>query len=175
MTDNLPTTFAAGHLPTGTEWQNVLDSIRSMRVYVRKTLDESLTSSTVLQNDDQLLVSVEANSTYRFDSNFAYSSVTGADIQFGWTAPSGSTMLWTGHSLDPSGSYFGDIKMQAFNIGDVADCAGGGAVPCVFKGSGSLFTGANAGTFRLRWAQIVSNASATWVYANSDLLLTKVA
>lgn len=176
MTDNLPATFPAGHVPTGGEMQAILDEIRAMRLYAKKTVDESVISNIVPQNDDQLFMSVEANSTYKFFCNIIYGGATASEIQLNFTAPAAATAAWTSHSLGIGATTFeGDIKMEYRDLTATATVGTVTGSILVFKGSGTLWTAGTAGTFRLVWAQATSTASNTTVYANSDLHLMKVA
>ena len=59
-----------------------------------KTLDETVTNSTTLQNDDALLVSLAANAVYLFAVLLDYegAAVGTGDLKYGWGVPTGATM-----------------------------------------------------------------------------------
>src|SRR5690348_15724965 len=63
---------------------------------VIKGADESVTSSTTLQNDDALLVTLTANATYVFSLFLNYQGGTqgSSDIKVAWTFPTGTTMRY---------------------------------------------------------------------------------
>src|SRR5262245_15271614 len=56
-----------------------------------KTANESVTSSTTLQNDDELFVSVAANSTYLVQCYIKCDGAATGDIKLNWTAPASAT------------------------------------------------------------------------------------
>ncbi|MES4891417.1 hypothetical protein [Streptomyces sp. NPDC096012] len=65
-------------------------------LFVRKTSDQSVTSSTTLANDSQLLLPVVANATYTLFLMCIFSGGTTGDIKFDWTVPSGTALRCAG-------------------------------------------------------------------------------
>lgn len=165
----------AGLKPTGDLLQLMLPQI------AYKLVTESVTSSTVLQNDNDLFVPVAANSTYLMELLLLHDSDNNAaaDIDISWTGPTGATMNWGVHgaNINETGSS-GTItatNMQTRLINEEATFGGGDSTGTTAFASGLLITSGTAGTLQLQWAQNTSNAVATNVRAGSWLKLTQAA
>lgn len=148
------------------------------RLEAVKTATESVTSSTTLQNDDELLLSVLANTTYFVFGLLFYDGATAGDFKFSWTGPSGyafdfsAPILGTGTtSAVVDGGATNTLNMTAFTEADTvgAGAAGAGTTIAITI-TGVLIVGGTAGTFQLQWAQFGSSATATRVFAPSCLL-----
>jgi len=147
-------------------------------VIVRKTADESVSSSTTQQNDDHLSFSIGANEVWVFEM-FLSVSGGGGGFSLSIGVPSGATIRYgtigAGNSstTDPSNA-------EAMNVRVVTDGTTGyfyeafGNPSAVFI-RGTVVNGGTGGTVQLKWAQEASNASATTVHANSHLIAYKVA
>jgi len=146
---------------------------------VIKPANETVTSSTTLQNDDDLFVSVEANAQYDvFLTVFHDSEATSGDIKFSWTGPSGATMNWGVHTptlTTTSSTTVPDTNMQVRLINEVVETGGADNTGTTMFASGSLTTSSTAGTLQLQWAQQTSNATASTVRAGSKLHVRRVA
>lgn len=136
-------------------------------LFARKTADESVTSSTTVQDDDHLFVQLEANSVYQFEMVLLPQGATG-DFKFQFSSPSGATVF---------GSYLGyDAALTALaaNYWDGTAVGVGAGVTTPTTARGTIITGANAGRLKLQWAQNTSSGSATTLLTNSHLSLRKV-
>ena len=146
---------------------------------VEKTAAQSVVSSTVNVNDNHLFYPVEANAIYTMEGLLLYSVRSDTDINFGFTGPSGTTIDWTCHAMDPAGSGISTtsviVARQA--IGGTAFPLGGfGADNNSYMTAllrGRIDTAATAGTFQLTWAQRVSNATAAVMQAGSWMKFTR--
>ncbi|MGW5259702.1 hypothetical protein ACWEQG_01925 [Microbispora sp. NPDC004025] len=153
--------------------------IRAVPLVAVKTVNESVASSTTLQNDDHLLVNVAPGAVYLVQC-FVWVSNSGANagMKASWYGPSGATMTWTTqvpHTSAPD-NVSNPISVNAFiAIGDAGDIR----IPSVTDSAavlqGLLQTAGSGGTFGLRWAQSSSNASAVTVKAGSHLFVNAVA
>lgn len=147
-----------------------------------KTVDESLTSSTTMQDDDQLFLPVEANTDYWIESHILFRSETTADLNIQPSYPSGTTFAWSNGAPatnDAGGNSYGQVWFQALTstgtstaLVTIGGLSIGMAAALPLKGL--LRVGANAGTFKFRWSQSVSNSNASTVHANSILMATKL-
>lgn len=148
----------------------------ALSAFVLKTSDESVISSTSLQDDNQLLLAVAANTTYLMDLLIIVNSPTAADLKLGWSGPSGATLEWATNAPHTAQTNFDSstISVNRLGIGSAADAAGFGS-DVIFRPSGLLIVSSTAGTLTFRWAQTTSTASNTTVKANSFLRLRKVA
>lgn len=141
-------------------------------VLVVKTADESVTSSTTLQNDDQLKYPLLANLTYVFNLLAFYEGSTTGDIKFAFTVPTGATLEWA--SLRAGGSLasasFGTTTEDVLGSGTVAfGGANGAGTRLPFQARGIVVMGSTAGDLQFQWAQTTSDAVATTVFARSFL------
>ena len=141
-------------------------------LFVYKTADESVTSSTTLQNDDHLFLSVAANTRYLVESYFAWTSPVAADFKFTYTTPVGVAGQWS--ALNPtlasavSAPYTGSLSwgstgtFEGFNLDMFA------------RVNGILIVGGIAGTLQFQFAQNTSNATPCTVRQYSWLRLIEV-
>jgi hypothetical protein len=139
-----------------------------------KTSPESVVSSTVLQNDDALFLTVAANSTYKWKCQVFYVGGTQAssDIKVQWTGPGSAALSWNSMHFTTAGA-FSDTSFNDFTTVNVIGTNGAGNNRTIHM-EGTLVT-VSAGTFQLQWAQNTSSATATQVLANSTLLAWKTA
>lgn len=148
--------------------------------FVRKTADESVTSSTALQDDDHLLFSVGAGETYFVQFWLIAEATTAADIQLAVNVPTG-TSGWFGALRFGSGAASANDAGANWSITTTLDDTGfrniGGA------GAGNIYgtplqlfiITTNSGTVKLRWAQLASSGTASKIYTNSFLMATRLA
>lgn len=133
--------------------------------YVRKSADESVTSSATLQNDDELLLAIAANETRIFDLHVAYVGGTTGDFRFGFTFPSGCNLYLSATSYDTTTTQQSSVSSGASGTASAL----GATTAVLFHARGVVMNGATAGNFQFQWAQSVSNGTATTVKAGSTL------
>lgn len=114
---------------------------------VAKTADESVSSSTTLQDDNHLTTFVAANATYRVKAVLIYDGEAFGGLKTNWVAPASAT--FTGGTYATSGQ------------------------PTIVEGT--LVTSGTSGIFKLQWAQVTSNATATTVKSGSFMVLQRIA
>lgn len=138
---------------------------------VRKTADESVTSSTTLQNDDHLFFPVGASETWIFDMFLSPYGSSSGDIKFAFTVPAGATIKWS--MLGTNSNAGSSVYMQTTGGASLPFQLFGGlpAEMCMIRGI--VTTAGTAGTLQLQWAQNTSNATATSVQADSYLQASK--
>lgn len=129
---------------------------------VRKNSSEHLSSSTVLQNDDSLKLSLAANTTYIIDGViFASSTSATPDIKLGFFGQTG---------VDVAIGYTNDVNEMVLMSGDESSRINLPAdTPTSIHIKGTVKTGSEAGDLQLKWAQSTSNGSATTVMKGSYL------
>jgi hypothetical protein len=139
---------------------------------VRKTADETVNNSDVLQNDDELFFSVGANEVWMFFALLKVYVDADNDIKFAFTAPS-----------DGAINVYSVGKMVSLGAPLQAWVAAGAAfyeLTAADKTNASVFLygiyvgGAAAGNVQLQWAQNTASALDTKVLANSCLVAFKV-
>jgi hypothetical protein len=140
---------------------------------VRKSSNQSVTSSTTVANDSQLKFAVEANATYLFHVwLWVYAADGTPDIKLTFTGPSGSTLVWSPSTL--YGTSDGTTALGTVSAATVTLNAFVDANERNQLYFGSILNGATAGDVTLQWAQNTSSGTATTVKAGSYIYGIKV-
>lgn len=144
-----------------------------------KTANESVTSSTTMQDDNTFTFSVEANAFYFVEMHLVISCADATatpDFKSQWTVPASTTGLrWRSGLTTGATADTGD-KSQIDTI------AGGSAALGVLASSTKTFfierisvdTAGTSGTMTLQWAQNASDSDPTIVEAGSYCRIWKV-
>jgi hypothetical protein len=128
-----------------------------------KEADESVTSSTTLQNDDELWFAVAANEVWQFEGSMFIDTISSADFRFAVTGPSGAVGRVFAAYSDTAAF---DAHVGAGDLGDTIDLQTANTGTLV-RFWGGIHNGANAGNLQVQWAQRVSQGTATTVHAGS--------
>lgn len=138
-----------------------------------KTADQSVTSSTTLVNDTQLLVAVAASATYRLDALIYYTGGTtgSSDLKLGWTVPAGTTITGGADSVANPLAVAQVFMTQSSVLFSATNGAGN---PFPISLWGTVVTSGTAGNLQLQWAQNTSSATSTIVKTASLLTLLRV-
>lgn len=158
----------AGHIATVADFD-------AIGVTVLKTSTESVTSSTTLQNDDQLFLPVVTNAKYKFEAYLIYDGSAAADIKVAFTIPAGASITW--NALGPQ-SGVGSTSLNAITAtasGTALGLACNGAQVLGAGPKGYLATAGTAGNLQMQFAQVISNATASRIFLGSWLTLTRIA
>jgi hypothetical protein len=145
---------------------------------VVKASNESVTSSTTLQDDDELLFAIGASETWIAELTLYVTGNAAGDILVDITAPSGATGVWGGTGLirtattDESGNR--ERALPSFGSGGVSFGVVTANVQTV-RLYATIINSTNAGNVTLQWAQLASNGTATVVNAGSCLRAHRVA
>lgn len=141
-----------------------------------KAADEQVDTSTAVQDDNHLTLTVAASGIYTFDGCLLFDSAdANADFKLTFAGPTGATGWWapvaiTLGNADGSGS----TRLTKFDLASestVGAISGGSlALP-----SGYVAVGATAGSLTLRWAQASSSATPTVLRQGSWLRAHRVA
>lgn len=138
------------------------------RRMVPKTADETVNNSTVLQNDDHLLLAMGANEIWVCRLVIIYNSSAVADIKGICTLPVGATspggVLWRN-----SGGY-----AWASNPALTEWAADGTAANVIVIWHFVVINAGNAGNIQFQWAQNTGEATDTKVLAGSCLIADKI-
>jgi hypothetical protein len=143
-----------------------------------KAADEPRASTVTLAADSDLTLAVAAGATYEVEAYLAYSqnlaasSTTG--IKIGWSAPSGSSLLWSSGGTDGPTSLTGQ-DVTANSLAQTRSLPSNLATLMRADAIGLLTVGGTAGAFAVTWTQVASNATATIVRAGSWLRLIRTA
>lgn len=127
--------------------------------------NESVASSTTLQNDDDFSFPCEANLTYAIDGKLRIAAGASSGFKAAFSLPSGAT------------GRFSLVNSTAGGIINDADAAtGGGGTTTISATSvtiiyGYIQMGSTAGNVTFQWAQNASNVSATSINRTSKMTL----
>lgn len=148
--------------------------------YVAKTADESVTSSTALQDDDHLLFSITTGGTYLIDA-FLYgvsAANTAGDIAVGFSFPTG-TLHFSGrgahNSLAAGSESTGEWIVRLSATSGTTNIPYGLSTAGVAMHLHASFTATATGTLQLIWGQLASDASASTLKAGSHMTILRVA
>lgn len=143
-------------------------------VLVVKNSDESVTSSSTVQDDNELLAAMLANTDYKFDLWLHITCATVTDIKVAFTAPAGAAIAYDAYAPDTNETLATNGTTVIATAAGVEIALSPIAVTEVsVRISGYVRNGANAGNLTLRWAQVGSSATPTVVKAGSWLHLVK--
>ncbi|WP_157251029.1 hypothetical protein [Nonomuraea typhae] len=149
----------------------------AQQAVIIKAADESVTSSTVLQADNELVMAVSANTDYFVEVFLIYSADPAADIKTDWDAPAGATFDWVADAITQSATATVDqVSRTAQSVSGTPSHGGitNNSTLLVALHKGILRVAGTAGNLTLTWAQQTSSANATFVRANSLLILTRI-
>jgi hypothetical protein len=174
-----PRTWTDGELVTAAIMNpHVRDNLLAVgpHLIVRKSADESIASSTALQDDDALLMNVPANEVWQFQLLVRYEADAAADILVSFGLPSGGRII----SQFVANTGGGSLQTNDWDItttdGTSVSAQGSGAgVGKLLNINGLWINGGTGGNYRFRWAQASSSGTATVVKANSLLYAVKLA
>ena len=145
------------------------EAMADARVIAIKAADETVNNSTVLQNDDELTLAVEANTLYLLNIILVTNSGATPDFKFKITLPAGATMY--GRVEDPSPGV-GFSPQQFTEATASVAFAGTGSAYVTFIKAGVIIAG-TAGNVTLQWAQNTAEVSDTKVLTGSSFVLMK--
>lgn len=160
--------------------------------FARKTADTSRSATTTPVDDPHLTFEVEALGVYECVGWLKYDSPAAADILFNLTYPTGSEGEWycwgAGHSpvitftntgtaqTDTLSSRGYLVRVEPLDIAAGRSLGGLGAGTVMgAEIRVTLRVGSTGGTFALKWAQQISDATAATLYTDSMLRLTRIA
>jgi hypothetical protein len=144
---------------------------------IRKTADENVTDSTVLQNDNHLTYTFPSSGLYEVNLNLSYNGDPAGDILVDWTS-SGTVAIYserftTGCAQAMTSAYDTTLKYRSYaNLGDDVTY-GSYSNTCVAKESFLVNVTASS-SITLRWAQDTANATPTVVRSGSYMKIIKV-
>jgi hypothetical protein len=153
---------------------DLLDSMLPRTVI--KTVDESVNTSIVNQDDNELALDVLANASYLFTGFVRFSAVsTTPDLRANFSVPSGATFRRQGIGQpNAATAVAGTVDTGVL---DTTTNDGRGALTSDLGlwYSGYLITSSTAGVFRFVWSQVTSSADNVTVKAGSWMRLERVA
>lgn len=175
-------TALSGHAADTTSIHGIADTaqlalLTQIPAVVLKTADESVTSSTTLQDDNELSFAVSANSIYWFQFYIVYESTTAGDIKFQIVTTADEDRFsysWPGNLASAAGAAYGSLGDYGASPSALPAQGLGVTVSVIAFAVGMLDTGASGGVVKLQWAQDTSNGTAAKVKTGSFVLYQKV-
>jgi len=137
--------------------------IGDSKIYAKivKTADETVTSSAVVQADDELKVPLKANTAYHITLLFYFQTNVAADFKYNFSVPSGATGnqlsgLWNATNLDDAEAFGTERNVEPNDT-----------VVHHIQQHLRVITGSTSGDFIFQWAQRISDAGDTKVLRGS--------
>lgn len=152
------------HFVTGSsEWQASNRLTKLEPIVARKTASETVNNSTAMQNDNELVWAMAANTVYRFEMCIFYLSTAVADFKFQFTVPAGAIMRWGYIAVDTSLNFRHPGYLNEAAVATI----GGDGTDRFITITGIVATVGTAGNLQLQWAQNTAEATNTQVRDNS--------
>lgn len=158
-------TFLAGDEPAA----QLFEDLRVLAII--KLSDEARNTTTTLANDAELVLAMQASSTYMLESTIFFNTTSTPNYKGLWTVPASATGRFqcTGYSIVGTLGIFDNAV-----IGTTQTIQGAAAARPHYM-TGWITTSTTPGSLRWQWAQNTSNGAATTTLAGSYIKLTKVA
>lgn len=158
----------------GTETQLSGTSGGNAVTTVYKTADETVTNSTVLQNDDHLVYAMSANTKYRFKFYLFVTTGATGGWKFDLTGPASPTNVRYNLGVYNSSTevYTANVVQTSFSSASSGSADLSTATFVVIEGT--VENGANTGNLQLQFAQDTSNATPITVYRGSYLEIQQI-
>jgi hypothetical protein len=140
---------------------------------IRKSADESVASSTVLQNDDQLSFPIAIGEAWTFEAWLGvFCSKSTPDFKLTVTVPAGAVIRWSGLGSGNAGTDHEVITTSGAT--DIYQITGAGGTIDSITIHGTVQNVGTAGSVQIQWAQNASDAAAVVVQTGSYLSAGKL-
>lgn len=153
--------------------------IESIPFFVRKTVNQSVTSSVTPVKDSQLKFTAKANSSYIVEAIIAYSGLDNgagtAGINFSWniTNSTSSYKIGLGPTSHTTSSDHTNVVLQTLQQSPTAGAGASTDAPStisIMRDFVYLTTNSSSAEVNFQFTQLVSNATPVTVYANYSYL-----
>jgi len=170
-----PKTWSVGETLTAANFNtHVRDNSRATwREIARKSVTQSVTSSTVLVNDDALFIPVTGTEVWAFEFRILCDGASAGDIKTAFTFPASGDLqaMGFGPSVTDVTSFV--IQRYSTTTSPTATVTYGTNAAndwMVVTVKGVYINGGTGGNLQFQWAQAASSGTATRVKANSQVL-----
>ena len=158
---------------TATSSELSFTTLSASVLFAHKTQDQATSTQAILFVDDDLIVTLDANSSYVITAAItASSTATQPDIKMSFNAPPGASMALTFGSFDGTNKVAGSGLFSSNSTEVMIDLPSTGLV--VMHIDGVITTGSTAGTVEFEWAQNTSHATEVKVFKGSYLRAEKI-
>jgi hypothetical protein len=144
----------------------------------RMTVDTAaVNNSTTLVTSTDLVLSLEANSTYYLQGTIFFDCSTTADAKVGWVVPTGATGSWAadGPSTTSAGVSSTPVQRGSQVITGTLNVGGVGVGSTIAMMPTGVITTTSAGTIAFRYGQLVAEVSDLVIRAGSVITAAKIA
>lgn len=146
--------------------------------FIKKAASETRTSTTTMQDDNDITFTLAKNGTYEIKCYFAASGSSVGNIKTEWSVSGGASQKSTRHCQGPgvstTDSRDGTSRNTKHNLGtDVSYGIDGSRTSAIYE-TFLIETSGSDGTIQLRWAQNTSDASSTTLSTNSYAICTQI-
>ena len=142
----------------------VRDNMRALFHPIHKLADQPVTSSTVLVDDNTLQEAIAASQALAF--RFVLATTGPGFLKVALNAPAGATGWWAQNRTDAGAVQMNAQFTATFVDGETKSTT---ATPDLVILTGYCLNSTTPGTFKLRWAQVASNGTATIIKQGSWL------
>lgn len=164
-------TLAFNAMLTSAKVNEIIDAVNNLGLIARKLSDETVTSSTALQDDDDLQLQLEASSVYRFRMYLRVNATSASDFKAKFSLPSGAVLTAVVDTVVVAGSAFTLVDIDETTT--FTSEGAGARRPVVIDGV--IVTSSTPGAAKLQWAQNASGSPGTQVQAGSFFWAVKAA
>jgi hypothetical protein len=166
-------TFNVGEILTASDVNIYLtNSISGIRLTTK-----SITSSTTLQDDANLVIPLAANSSYELSGQLIYNGDPAGDLKIGWTGPAGFSIGFVASTMAIGSASYADDQLFYGTQANAPQfgCIGTGSNQTTAAMlSGLVLIAGTAGNLQLQWAQFASNATATSMLTHSFITCRRI-
>lgn len=160
--------------------QGTINLDKSNIGFIKKYANEIVNNSTSLQNDDDFLIRLDANSIYEVEAKLHVTGNASADFKCDWVVGGGTSQLTTRACIGPATTTADsadndNIRTTNHNLTTSVSYGTDGSAGSAIIEKFLVQTNLNSGTLQFRWAQNTANASDTTLSASSYIKYTKVA
>lgn len=132
-----------------------------------KQSDETVNSSTQLQDDDELFFTLEPNTAYSYDARLYVETADNADFKWAFNVPSGTIVEVNDQQWEP------DFPYDTLDATTAQQPNFGGGTDESLQLTGRIVTGSEGGTLQFQWAQKTAQGSNTILNSGSSLTLNQ--
>ena len=154
--------------------------IPALTTYIIKAASEPLTSNTTLQDDDDIVWSLEASKVYKVELHAGDTGATGGDVKLAWAVTGGAAIFGTRSCIGPATATTDATDTNVRSTRQALTTA----VPYGTDGTNTssvretfiieTTTAGTAGTLKLQWAQNASSGTATTLTTSTMCFLTEI-
>lgn len=159
-------------MPSAGEIVDVSDII--VTKFIRKASTESVTSSTTMQDDDDLFVDLPVG-LWRIELWLTATGATGGDIKTTWTTTGTMTAVGRsclGPNISTTSNLDGGILLGGFALTSTVNYGLSAANHAIHEDL--LIDVSVTGTLQLQWAQVASSGTSTTLSTSSRMFISQV-